>query len=92
MDGAEVVGGGGDFELGGLEELLVAAVDEAGDLAVEQPAGAGEDQDRSRRCQAAISAAQPYLLTWKASGAAVCTLVGARDIKFWLPSSVRGRR
>src|SRR6266481_793331 len=38
VDGAEMVGGGGDLQAAGLEELLVATVEQAGDLSAEQPA------------------------------------------------------
>jgi hypothetical protein len=45
VKGAEMVGGGGDLEVRGVEELLVALVEEMGDLAVEQEAGTGDHED-----------------------------------------------
>ena len=47
VEGVEVVGGRWDLEVAGFEELLVAAVEEAGDLSVEEEAGAGEELDGS---------------------------------------------
>ena len=45
MDGLEGVGRGGDAGGGGLKELLVAVVDEAGDFATQDPAGRGDPDD-----------------------------------------------
>ena len=45
LQGFEVVGGGGDFGLGGFQKLLVAAVDQLGDFAADQVAGIGKDLD-----------------------------------------------
>jgi hypothetical protein len=47
VEGAEMVGGGGNLEVGGVEELLVALVEEMGDLAIEQEAGTGDHEDRA---------------------------------------------
>ena len=57
-----MVGRGGNLQLAGLEELLIAAIQQPGDLAVQQPAGASQYLDRPSGA-AAISAAQPYFLT-----------------------------
>src|SRR5271163_1498682 len=39
MDGLEMIGGGGYLELAGFEEFLVAAVEQAADLAAQQESG-----------------------------------------------------
>src|ERR1700759_3550965 len=46
MDGLEGVGRGGDAGGGGLKELLVAVVDEAGDFAAQDPARGCDPGDR----------------------------------------------
>lgn len=45
VEGAEVVGSGGNLQPARLQELLVAAVEDMGDLAVEQDAGADEQEN-----------------------------------------------
>src|SRR6201994_2569017 len=45
MDGLEGVGRGGDAGGGGLKQLLVAVVDEAGGFAAQDPAGRGDPDD-----------------------------------------------
>ena len=80
VDGAEVIGGGGDLEAGGFEELLVAAVEDARDLAVEEPSGAGEDFDlaigRSRNLGSA-AVFRDFEGVWRA----LCTLDSRGHIK-----------
>jgi len=68
VEGAKVIGAGGNLEMRGFEEFLVAAVENMGDLAVEDPARTGEQKDRADgavggdrgRRSLAISAAQPF--------------------------------
>ena len=47
MEGFEAIGGGGNFDLAGLEELLKAAVDELSDFAVDHRAGAHSHAEAS---------------------------------------------
>jgi len=49
LQGFQVVGGGWDFGLGSFQKLLVAAVDQLGDLAANYVSGVGEDFLRRRR-------------------------------------------
>ena len=59
VDGAKVVGGGGDLQVAGLEELLVAAVEQAGISPLSsQPGRASISTEPSRGggdlCRAAV--------------------------------------
>ena len=80
VDGAEVVGGGRDLQLAGLEELLVAAVEQAGDLAVEQPAGAGEDLDSAVGSGGDLGGAAVFPDLDGVRGS-LCTFVGRGNIE-----------
>jgi hypothetical protein len=63
MDGAEMVGCSGNLHLARFEELLVAAIHQARDLAVQQPARAGQYLDRAIRSIGDLrrTAVFPYL-------------------------------
>ncbi len=58
-----MVGRRRNLQLAGLEELLVAAVQQARDLAVQQPAGTRQNLDRAVRSSRNIrrTAVFPYL-------------------------------
>ena len=84
MEGAEMVGGGGDLQVAGFEELLVAAVEEAGDLSVEEDAGAGEELDGAVRRGGDLggTAVFPYLEgLCGALYTCLCTLLGGSNIE-----------
>jgi hypothetical protein len=48
MQGLKMIGGGGDFCLGGLEKLLIALIDEAGDFTANLDAGLGKETRMSK--------------------------------------------
>ena len=82
VDGAEVVGGGGDLKATGLEEFLVAAIEDAGDLSAEQIAGPSDEQD-----VAVAGGGGRYVggatvfPDLNGPGSALCTLMGGSYIK-----------
>jgi hypothetical protein len=43
MEGLKMIGGGGDFCLGGLKKLLIALIDEAGDFTANLDTGLGKE-------------------------------------------------
>ena len=75
-----MVGGGGNLQLAGFEELLVATVEQAGDLSAKNPAGPGEELDGAvgaggYLCRTAV------FTDLKGVWGALCTFLGWRNIE-----------
>ena len=83
-----MVGSGGNLQLAGLDELLVAPIQQARDLAVQQPAGTGQYLDRAIRSGGNLrrTAVFPYLNSFGVRFAPSCA--GATS-NLWPPSRAR---
>src|SRR5260370_856067 len=80
MDGAKMVSGSGNLQLARFEELLIAAIHQTGDLAVQQPARTGQYLDCAIRSGSNLrrTAVFPYLNSvW----GALCTVAHGCNIE-----------
>src|SRR5258708_38430640 len=80
MDGAEMVGSSRNLQLARFEELLVAPIQQACNLAVQQPARTGQYLDRAIRSSGDLrrTAVFPYLNSvWSA----FCTVLSGGNIE-----------
>ena len=80
MEGAEMVGSGGNLQLARFEELLIAPILQARDLAVQQPARTGHDLNSAIWSRGDLSRT-PVFPCLNSIWGALCTVLSGCNIE-----------